>query len=268
LLRESRESKVNLLEEELRLKITEVAKQLANKEEELNFIKKRFKEEKTNLEKEKSVLQKVIMEKEKENNSLETAFRNFRREVDESPLSIMRAEINKKNMEIEELNKEKERSNKEKEKLEKQIEKLKLDLIKMKKTFEQEKEAMFKQKIDEVEKLKFEIHNQRMSQVELQELAELRNRVKSMNNNQSNININNNVGLNENKKDEEKKNNNYRIINVKRDNTSKERKDNFSSDLEKLINEKNNLLRSGMYNEKDGLIQKLDFQIRKFIEQN
>ena len=40
-----------------------------------------------------------LVEKEKENINLETNFRNFRKEVDESPLSIMRAEINKKNME-------------------------------------------------------------------------------------------------------------------------------------------------------------------------
>lgn len=39
-------------------------------------------------------------------------------------------------------------------------------------------------------------------------------------------------------------------------------------DLEKMINEKNNLIKSGMYSDKDALIQKMDSQIRRMIDQN
>lgn len=91
----------------------------------------------------------------------------------------MQAEINKKNLEIEEANREKERLNNEKEKLKQQVEKLKIDLIKIKKAFEAEKEQLFKQKIDEVEKLKFEIFNQKATQKELEELNELRQKIKT-----------------------------------------------------------------------------------------
>ena len=50
----------------------------------------------------------------------------------------------------------------------------------MKKLFEQEKESMYKQKMDEIEKLKFEIYNQKISQNELNELQELRVKIKQV----------------------------------------------------------------------------------------
>lgn len=87
---ESRENKVTLLEEELKLKVMEVAKQLTNKEQEIKFLEKKSKDERINFEKEKFGLIKVIAEKEKANIDLEAAFRSFRKEVDESPLSLMR----------------------------------------------------------------------------------------------------------------------------------------------------------------------------------
>lgn len=182
---ETRENKVSLLEEELKLKVVEVAKQLAIKEQEIKFFEKKLKDERVIFDKEKQALNKVIAEKEKLNLELETAFRNYRKEMDESPMSLMRvaislrqAEINKKNLELEDAFREKERLNNEKDKLKQQVEKLKMDLIKIKKIYESEKEQLFKQKIDEVEKLKFEIYNQKATQKELQELNELKQKVK------------------------------------------------------------------------------------------
>ena len=43
---ESRENKITLCEEELKLKINEVSRQLINKDDEIAYIKKRFKDEK------------------------------------------------------------------------------------------------------------------------------------------------------------------------------------------------------------------------------
>ena len=51
-------------------------------------------------------------------------------------------------------------------------------MIKIKKVYDNEKEQFFKQKIDEVEKLKFEIFNQKAAQKEMQELSEIRQKVK------------------------------------------------------------------------------------------
>ena len=51
-------------------------------------------------------------------------------------------------------------------------------MIKIKKVYDNEKEQFFKQKIDEVEKLKFEIFNQKAAQKEMQEISEIRQKVK------------------------------------------------------------------------------------------
>ena len=150
---EARENKISLMEEELKIKINEVARQLANKEEEINYIKKRFKDEKNNIEKDSLQFQKIINEKNKEIEKIELNFKNYKKEIDDSPVSLLKGELTRKSLEIEDHIREKERILQEKEKLKNQCEKLKLDILKIKKLFEQEKESMYKQKIDEIVKI-------------------------------------------------------------------------------------------------------------------
>ena len=57
-----REEKIIQLEEELKYKINEVARQLTLKEEEIMAIKKKFQEERLNLETDKKRLTKELAE--------------------------------------------------------------------------------------------------------------------------------------------------------------------------------------------------------------
>jgi len=260
---ESRENKLNLMEEELKMKMNEVARQLANKEDEIVYYNKRFKESKMLLEKDKQNLLKQVEEKEREIQKLETQFKNFKKEVDDSPLTLIKNELNRKTLQLEESNREKERIVGEKEKYRQQSEKLKIDLVKIKKLFEGEKEQFYKQKLEEIEKLKFEIYNQKTSQNEMNELQELRIKLKQ---------------LTEEKKEspkEEKENylkkREYRIINIEKKNntfSNQNRYENFdlNSELHRLNIERSNLLISGMYQENDALIIQIDNRIRKLIE--
>jgi hypothetical protein len=153
---EGRENKILLMEEELKIKINEVARQLTNKEEEIAYIKKRFREEKLLIEKDSANLNKIISEKNAEIERIEISFKNYKKEIDESPVSLLKAEITRKSLEIDDHIREKDRINHEKDRLKNQCEKLKLDILKIKKLFEQEKEIMYKQKLDEiVRKYKF-----------------------------------------------------------------------------------------------------------------
>jgi hypothetical protein len=147
---ESRENRVTIMEEELKIKINEVARQLANKEEEIGYIKNRFKEEKKQLDKEKSNMARIIGEKDKEIERIETNFKNYKKEIDESPVSVLKNELNRKCLEYEDILREKSRVEKDRDNSKQQCEKLKLDLIKMKKAFDAEKEVMYKQKVDEI----------------------------------------------------------------------------------------------------------------------
>lgn len=87
-------------EEELKAKITEVSRQMIQKEEEIMNVKKRFKEDKTLLESDKK---RLITQLEEYKNRLEHAdarLYTMKKDVEESPVSLLRAEIQQKNLEI------------------------------------------------------------------------------------------------------------------------------------------------------------------------
>ena len=62
----------------------------------------------------------------------------------------------------------------------KTIENLKVEIIKLRKTYETEKENMYKQRLEEIEKLKFDIYNQRTSSEEMKEIQELKEKIKEL----------------------------------------------------------------------------------------
>lgn len=258
---ETRESKLHFLEEELKLKINEVARQLSNKDEEISYLKNRFKEERMLLEKDKLALSKQINEKQKIIETIENNFNNYKREINDSPLSVIKNELSKRTIELEEANREIQRINLEKEKYKTQCEKLKLDLIKIKKVFEQEKETLYKQKIDEVEKLKFEIYNQRVSHSELQELQELRNKIKNLTEKEETKQPPGKEIYTLPKKE-------YKFIklNSKVKSCRHNEEIDVQSELERLYYERNSLLSNGMYSESDPLIMTIDCRIKKLLE--
>jgi hypothetical protein len=279
---EAREGKINLMEEELKIKINEVARQLANKEEEIVYIKKKFKEEKLSIEKEKQILQKTIQDRIQEYEKLELSFKNYKKQIDDSPVSVLKHEINRKSLENEDLIKSIDRLNQDIAKLNNQNERLKIDLLKMKKTFESEKEQMYKQKIDEIEKLKFEIFNQKTSQNEMMELVELRNKIKMMSSG-NNI-MSNEIGVPtynssiqnknmevQNQKSQKKE---YKIINIRTKSNSAlggnyhSSQNDLKSDIERLYQERESLINSGNYLEGDPLIIQIDNRIRRILEQS
>lgn len=283
---ESRENKITLVEEELKLKINEVSRQLINKDDEIGYIKKRFKEEKALIEKDKLALNKILSDKQKELDSMRTHLTQFKKEMDESPLSIIRGELTKKSIENEELAKEKNKLLLDIDKTKEVNDKLKLDLIKMKKAFDTEKENMYKQKVDEIEKIKFEIYNQKMSQNDVNELRELRMKIKALG---GDINIQNQLGqmgntggigsmnlggsnfspfntqqLSPQQQGTIQPKKEYKILSINR--RARMNEMDIKSEIDRLTKERGLLLSGGMYSEGDPLIVQLDIKIRKLID--
>ena len=272
---ESRENKIKLCEEELKMKINEVSKQIVNKEEEIDLIKKNAKEEQNKLLKNITSLKKTIENKQKEINSIEEKFNNYKKTIEDSPTSGLRNEITRKQIQNEELEKQIKNLENEIKNRDKSIEKLKVDIIKLRKNYETEKDNMYKQRMEEIEKLKFDIYNQRTSSEEMKEIRELKEKIKELsmpkknpnyeNNNfnymsgtmpmQYMMNVPNPPSPTKNKKI-------YTIISYnKRDEGDKPR-----NELEKLIMEKEQLLKSGMYKENDPLIFQLNNKIKRISE--
>ena len=264
---ESRENKITLCEEELKLKINEVSRQLINKDDEIAYIKKRFKDEKMQLEKEKSGLNKKLIDQQKNYENLEATYMNYKKEVEDSPLSLLKNEITRKQIQNEELTKEKNRLLEQLEKSNQVNDKLKNDLIKMKKAFDAEKEAMYKQRVDEVEKIKFEIYNQKMSQNDMNELKELREKMKnSMQNNDQNgttmkVSINNNTMQPMASQSLRKE---FKILTINK--RTKLNEGDIRNEIDKLTQERNMLLSSKMYEENDPLIVQYDIKLRKLLQ--
>lgn len=266
---ESRENKITLCEEELKLKINEVSRQLINKDDEIAYIKKRFKDEKMQLEKEKSGLNKKLIDQQKNYENLEATYMNYKKEVEDSPLSLLKNEITRKQIQNEELTKEKNRLIEQLEKSNQVNDKLKNDLIKMKKAFDAEKEAMYKQRVDEVEKIKFEIYNQKMSQNDMNELKELREKMKnSLQNNDQNgttmkVSINNNT-MQPMAQTSQSLRKEFKILTINK--RQKLNEGDIRNEIDKLTKERNMLLSSKMYEENDPLIVQYDIKLRKLLQ--
>ena len=272
---EARENKIILIEEEIKLKLNEISKQITNKNEEVQLTTKKFKDEKVILDKEIQNLKKQLQQKQVEIEDLENSFRLYRKEVDESPISYLKMEINKKAIEIEDSNKEKVRLANEISKLKQSNNRLKEDLISLKKAHDVEKEGLYKQKLEEIEKLKFEIYNQKQTNMEINELTKVKEAL-------------NDIKIKENNKINEYaqppiKTKQYRIvslenmhprnyesktaygINEKNERQPESFEDFRAAELERLSLNRNQLMATGMYSESDKLICDLDNQIRKLL---
>ena len=274
---ESRENKIKLCEEELKMKINEVSKQIVNKDEEIDLIKKNAKEEQNKLLKNITSLKKTIENKQKEINSIEEKFNNYKKTIEDSPTSGLRNEITRKQIQNEELEKQIKNLENEIKNRDKSIEKLKVDIIKLRKNYETEKDNMYKQRLEEIEKLKFDIYNQRTSSEEMKEIRELKEKIKELSNPKEIENSENNFNfmtspqggfpmqyiLNApNTQSPQPKKKVYTIISYNR----RDEGDKPKNELEKLIKERDQLLSSGMYRENDPLIFQLNNKIKRISD--
>lgn len=261
---ESRENKIALIEEEIKLKLNEMSRNITSKNDEILLITKKSKEDKLSLEKEINNLKKLLQNKNQEFIDLEKMYKSYKSEIEDSPMSSLRIELNKRSLEIEELKKDKTKMEDENQKLSNGIKSLKSELTNIKKQHEKEKEQMYKQKLEEIEKLRFEIYNQKQSQVELQELSNMKNMIGKL---KGNENVKEKI-IPSTKQ--------YRIVTIENNNhgmskiNSNQGYDiNFNelkeSELERLSKNRSQLLESGMYNETDKLILNIDSQIERLI---
>ena len=272
---ESRECKIKLEEDKLKLQINEISKQLSLKEDEIDLIKKNAKEENLKLQKNNERLKKTIDEKQKEINKLEEKFNEYKKNMEDSPQSVLKNEITRRGIQNEELQKQIKNLENEMKNKDKIIEKLKADMIKLRKNYETEKENMYKQRLEEVEKLKFDIYNQRTSSEELKEIQELKEKIKELSMAKKNENIimpqqggipmqyymNMNMPNIQSQSSPSQNKKVYTIISYNKREGDKPR-----NNLEKLIMERDQLLKSGMYKENDPLIFQLNNKIKRISE--
>ena len=249
-----------------------------NKEEEIDLIKNRAKDEQNKLQKINTQLKKNLENKQKEINTLEEKFISYKKSIEDSPISTLKNEITRKQIQNDELEKQIKNLENEIKNKDKTIENLKVEIIKLRKTYETEKENMYKQRMEEIEKLKFDIYNQRTSSEEMKEIRELKEKIKELTTTKKKENNCDNNNFNfmypppggspyflnmPYPPSPEKKNKKiYTIISYnKREENNKPR-----NEYEKLVMEREQLLKTGMYKENDPLIFQLNNKIKRISE--
>jgi hypothetical protein len=132
-----REHRLILLEEELKQKIVETSRQLAQKDGEVD-------EQKLKVQEEKKAMQKKIRDLEDKNKKLEEIVKNLEEDLrlykigqEASPIEIVKRELNERVLEIAHLRKEIEKTDEIKEEYRKHFDRLKDEVIKLKRERDQ-----------------------------------------------------------------------------------------------------------------------------------
>lgn len=132
-----REQRLILLEEELKQKIAETSRQLAQKDDEIEEIKAKSGEDKKNLLKKSKDLEEKNKKLEEIIKNLEEDLRLYKIEQEKSPIEIVKKDFNEKIIEIAQLKKEIEKTEEIKEEYRKHFERLKDEVIKLKRERDQ-----------------------------------------------------------------------------------------------------------------------------------
>ena len=237
---ENRENKIVLIEEEIKLKLNDISRQIILKDEEIYLSKKNQQEEKLKNDKETKKLKEQLILKENQILDLENSIKIFKKEVEDSSFSNIRKELDIKNYKLEEIEKENNKLNQDNIKLAKKIGQLNEEIKRMKIKFDEEKEQMYKNKVDEIEKLRFELTNQKEKIYEMNELNYMKEMIVNM-------------------KDKKKPEKTYKVVSIEQQyNTNNSKL--YENELERLSNYRSIALSTG-YKESDKMIQDIDRQI-------
>lgn len=135
-----REERIIQLEEELKSKILEVSRQLTSKEEEIMSIKVKFKEERMSLENDKKRLTKEVADFHDKLGNATEKFYSLKRDVEESPLSVLRNELGQKQLEIVEMESRVKAAVEQRDDYRTKYDQIKRDMISLKRQMDLEKE--------------------------------------------------------------------------------------------------------------------------------
>ena len=174
-------TEVGKLESKLRLKATELQKRetkLVQYEDELQHKIQEMGRQMSNEQKRDD--HKQLLRCKKQLEETEEKFRALKRELDESPLAVLRSEIGAKNLQVVETESKLARAEEEKALLRGQYEKAKAEIARLKRVIDKNKEAAYQRQGQELEKLKLELRNKTLAEEEREELRALKKQLTTL----------------------------------------------------------------------------------------
>jgi len=175
-----REAKINALEAELIQSISETNRKIEFKEEESQTVRRQAREDKLKLESENRKAQDQISQLKKVIEDLDENFRLYKKDAEDSPVSILKQELHTKNMEVMECERKMEIMAQDKSVMKLQLEKVKSEYVKLKKAFDEQKENFHRQQMAEYEKLKLELRTKQEIEAEKLNLNSIRFQLDSL----------------------------------------------------------------------------------------
>lgn len=132
----------------------EVSRQLTSKEEEIMNIKKKFKEERVQLESEKKKLTKEVSDYQNKMNEASDRYFNLKKEIEDSPLAVLRNELGSKQLEVVELESKVKNAYEQRDDYASKYGTIKKDMVGLKRQIDAEKEKQLEKQAQELEQLK------------------------------------------------------------------------------------------------------------------
>lgn len=177
---QKREQKIIGLEEELRQKLNDTARQLAIKEEEIQSLRARFNDSKNGISKENKLLQNKLDQVRLELTKTEEELFKARREQDSATVQNLRSELNTKHIENIEFSRQLEQMSQTKENFKQQCEKLKSELVRVLRAHEDEKKEWQKKEAAELAHLRLNLESKKLQEDESKELKQVRDELSSL----------------------------------------------------------------------------------------
>jgi len=269
---QKREQRLILLEEELKQKINETSRQLSSKDEEINVVRKKHKDDRIQLEKEKNILTAKNEDLQHKLSKLQDEYLEFRKEQETSPVNLIKNELSVKDGQIIQLRNEVDNANKIKEQYIAYYDKLKQEILRLQKENRTIKEEAQRQNSAEIEQLKFKLSTMALMDNK-ENFASLKNEFQDLRNTQ----FSESEGLKSSGKNPFKGNyleasaakpfGGQTSLKAARGRAAQERmmktSGQSSSEYERLVREREDLMALGGYGEDDPLIQELNDQIAR-----
>eukprot|EP00826_Nyctotherus_ovalis_P047858 TRINITY_DN5576_c0_g4_i1.p1 TRINITY_DN5576_c0_g4~~TRINITY_DN5576_c0_g4_i1.p1 ORF type:complete len:505 (-),score=146.70 TRINITY_DN5576_c0_g4_i1:123-1637(-) len=243
---QKREQKLAILEDELGKKIGSVAKQLAAKEESIITIKGKCKEEKAKLEIQIVDVREQLAKAKEQLEDITDKQNILRKELDENSVNSLKQEISAKGLELIEQERKLEKSVQAKELYKLQYEKIKGEIIRMRDAAQTAKDLELKRQAEEIETLRYQAAMPR-PQCENPPFKTLKTEDEQS------------VVRREEEPQETITLHNYQEMPEQLQAAPR-------GELERLMNEKRELLESGLYSEGDEIIRILNAQIAEIMK--
>ena len=254
---EKREQKLSTLEDELKKRIGEVTRQLGSKEDEIVTVKAKCKDEKVSLEKDKAVCSDQLSELKEKAAEINDKYDILKKELNETSMNSLKQEISAKGLQVIELEKKFEKSVQAKDLYKAQYEKIKEEIIRMREVVQASKEQELKRQADEIEKLRFQISMPQLPQRQIEEQLPLKSAKLPQATESARMSS---------KRETARRSDVLLHPYEYQEQIHTEPLAEGKGEVERLMNEKRELIENGLYNEGDEIIKTLNAQIAEAMK--